>query len=73
MLAHAACNTPALHARCVCAGSYWNIEDEGGQRFVQITLVKKIMGFDSWEQLLESDKVDTSITNRVRHRVPNCT
>jgi hypothetical protein len=67
LLARASCIAPVSPVHSVSAGSYWNIEDEGGQRFIQITLVKRVMGFDSFEQLLDADKVDTSITNRVRH------
>ena len=32
---------------------------------VVITLAKKTMGYGSWEQLLTSDAIDTTITNRV--------
>lgn len=44
------------------------MEDDasGDGRVVMITLAKKTMGHESWATLLESEKVDLTITNRVR-------
>lgn len=40
--------------------------DDAGAKYVLITLAKKAMGYESWEMLLESERADTTITDRVR-------
>ncbi|KAG1680814.1 hypothetical protein FOA52_008147 [Chlamydomonas sp. UWO 241] len=50
--------------------SFWTLEksDEesgGGRKYVAITLAKKSMGYNSWEMLLESERVDATVTDRV--------
>jgi cyclophilin family peptidyl-prolyl cis-trans isomerase len=39
--------------------------DDAGNKFVQISLAKATMGYQSWENLLLDDLPDTSITHRV--------
>jgi hypothetical protein len=57
---HTPTNPPA-HSDC-----YWTLENEGGEKFVSITLSKRNMGYQSWDSLLESERVDLTITDRVR-------
>lgn len=47
--------------------SFWVLEtdDDSGDKYVQITLAKATMGFESWPALLVADLPDTSITHRV--------
>jgi len=46
--------------------SFWTLEsDDAGNKYVAITLAKKQMGYESWDQLFEADKVDLAITSRV--------
>jgi hypothetical protein len=40
------------------------MEGEGEGRHVLVTLGKSTSGYKSWEQLLDSDVADTSITHR---------
>jgi hypothetical protein len=50
-----------LHADC-----FWTLEpDEAGGKYVAITLSKKSMGYGSWEKLLESERVEAVVTDRV--------
>jgi hypothetical protein len=55
-------------AAAVPADCFWTLEtdDADGSKYVSIVLVKGAMGYQSWEALLESDKPDTTVTNRVR-------
>lgn len=57
---------PAPHTPAHPTGCFWVMESEDDQKYVLVTLAKKTMGYESWEQLLSSDAVDTSITDRVR-------
>eukprot|EP00199_Chlamydomonas_sp_CCMP681_P002579 CAMPEP_0119108918 /NCGR_PEP_ID=MMETSP1180-20130426/16179_1 /TAXON_ID=3052 ORGANISM="Chlamydomonas cf sp, Strain CCMP681" /NCGR_SAMPLE_ID=MMETSP1180 /ASSEMBLY_ACC=CAM_ASM_000741 /LENGTH=339 /DNA_ID=CAMNT_0007094595 /DNA_START=13 /DNA_END=1032 /DNA_ORIENTATION=- len=47
---------------------FWTLEtdeaDGGSSKYVEIVLIKRSMGFNSWENLLESDKVDLTITDK---------
>lgn len=45
---------------------YWTLEEEDGQKFVLVTLMKGTMGYKSWDALLEEDEVDMTVTQRVR-------
>eukprot|EP00955_Chlamydomonas_euryale_P098041 365122-Chlamydomonas_euryale.AAC.40 len=49
-----------------CAESFWTLESDDSGKYVLITLAKKAMGYMSWEMLLQSDRVDDTITDRVR-------
>ncbi len=58
--------------RCSCSvpESFWTLErGTGGERFVALTLAKRAMGYLSWEALLESDRPDTTIAQRVGLRI----
>ncbi|CAD7700878.1 unnamed protein product [Ostreobium quekettii] len=46
-------------------GSFWDIEEADGQRVIMITLEKKTMGYNSWKLLLESERIDMSVTSWV--------
>jgi hypothetical protein len=57
--------TTRIPAEC-----FWTLETEAGpggqeEKFVLITLAKKSSGYQSWDMLLESERVDMSITQRV--------
>jgi hypothetical protein len=61
--------TLAAYISCVCpADSFWVLEEEDGDgsKYVQITLAKAAMGYESWQALLVADLPDTSVTHRVR-------
>ncbi|KAF5830762.1 cyclophilin-type peptidyl-prolyl cis-trans isomerase [Dunaliella salina] len=44
---------------------FWTLEETPGGKVVDITLAKKAMGYNNWEALLEMDRADLSITDRV--------
>ncbi|GMH38786.1 hypothetical protein BSKO_06670 [Bryopsis sp. KO-2023] len=46
-------------------GSFWEIEEEDGEKSVLITLLKQTMGHMSFEDLFEMDRVNTTFTNWV--------
>ena len=49
----------------VADNSFWSIEtSSNGSKTVQITLAKKEMGYGSWSDLLESERVDPVVTDR---------
>ncbi len=64
------CNPHANAAFLHLADSFWSLETDevSGDKYVLITLAKKSMGFNSWEMLLESERVDAVVTDRVGER-----
>lgn len=46
--------------------SFWTLETDAstGSKHVSITLAKKTMGYASWENILESEKVEAVVTDR---------
>lgn len=44
--------------------SFWSIEASGKGKNILITLAKKEMGYGSWNDLLDSEKVDPVVTDR---------
>lgn len=48
------------------ADSFWVMEtDDDDNKYVQISLAKATMGYESWENLLVADLPDTTTTHRV--------
>jgi len=45
---------------------FWTLEGAGTPegKHIDVTLAKKAMGYNNWEALLETDKVDMSVTDR---------
>lgn len=64
-------NEEALHGSLVDAGEvnvddcYWSMEDQDGAKYVLVTLAKRSMGYLNWDALLESDRPDMTVTNKV--------
>jgi hypothetical protein len=57
--------------RLVCAprrraaATFWTLEAEGDRKELVVTLGKKVSGHESWQYLLEADRPDTTVTQRV--------
>lgn len=56
-----------IAAATAAADSFWVMEtdDDSDSKYVQISLAKATMGYESWDNLLVADLPDTSITHRV--------
>lgn len=48
-----------LHDEC-----FWDMDEEGDQKVAVITLIKETMGHQSWTNLLASEAVDLTVTDR---------